>query len=285
MISIAKRIYKKESSHEFVSKRDQIELVATMLKNNLKGYAAIHRYNTEINPKLNGFKTYEEIEEYISSLDYLNRLYFYSAGLLELTLFEHYLIEKNPEIMEGTRNAEMLRTIFNKNSEYKGLNANNYIDIVDIKAVVLNVFCDMYTSKAYEEDDRIRNLLLSYQKNFETSFKGVLSTIDVFANMLVVEMNSVTKAQYENGVDTLKMRLRLSGGKIENGKIDKEGFKYTVEKLSQIIPDSAVEEYKQILIENNEMISLVYEIIDTEYTSDTVIEVLDNYLDEKQFSK
>lgn len=282
MISIAKKLYKTESKQEFISHIDQIELVATMLKNNLRGYATIHRYNTEINPKLDSFKTHEEIAEYISSLDYVNTLYFYSAGLLELTLFEHHLIEKNTEISEGTRNAEMLRTIFDKNSECKKLNANNYIDIADIKSVVLNVFCDMFTSTICENDDRMKNLLLSYQQNFETMFKGIMSPIDVFTQMLCIDMNSVGKVDYLHGIDRLNILISKSGGILDSVKIDKNGFKYTLDKLSQVIPDSVVEHHKQILIENNELITLAYDSINTDYTSEKVIEVLDSYLDERQ---
>lgn len=285
MISIAKKIYKRDFATDFVSKKDQIELVATMIKNNLKSYSLVHRYKTEINPKLNNFNSDKEMVDYISSLDYMNTLYFYSAGLLELTLFEHFLIEKNPEIAEGTRNAELLKRVFSKDSKDKNLNANNYIDIADIKCVVLNVFCDLYSSSICEEDDRMKKLLYSYQDNFGKVFKGVMSTLDVFTEMLCVDMNSVTDTQRSHGVTRLNILMSRAGGNISKSKIDNEGFDYTLEKLSQIIPNSAVENYKQILITNNDLISLVYDIVDMEYTEESVIDTLDAYLDDKQMVK
>ena len=285
MISIAKKLYKKECATDFVSKQDQIELVATMIKNNLKSYAAIHRYKTEINPRLNDMKSDKEIADYISSLDYMNTLYFYSAGLLELTLFEHFLIEKNPEIKEGTRNAEILRAIFNKDSREKGLCANNYIDIADIKCVVLNVFCDLYSSNICTEDDRMKKLLMSYQENFSNMYKGVMSMMDIFTEMLCIDMNSVSKTQHNHGVTKLNILISRAGGNLSKSKIDTEGFAYTLEKLSQIIPDGVVENYKQILIENNDLISLVYNVVDMEYTDESVIDTLTAYLEDKQMSK
>lgn len=277
MIEITEKFYSKNNKVDFVSKKDQIELVATMIKNNLKSYSTIHRFKTDINPKLDMFKTYKEIEKDISSLDYANKLYFYSAGLLELVMFDHHLLERNVEIKEATRNAQVLREIFNKNTSNKLLCANNYIDISDIRNVVLNVFCDLNCSTIVE-DDRLKEVITSYQSDFEKYFKGVLSPIEVFSNIMYLCATSISDVEYSHGIDKLNMSIKNSGGIMKGVNLDKEQIDEMLTSLSKIIPMSEMKHHVEVLKDNNELINLGFNELTSEYTCKQKLEILDLYL-------
>lgn len=277
MLNLAKKRYQ-NSKIDFVSKRDQIDLVATMLKNNLKGYSQMRKYKTEINPKLDNLHTFEDVIKYVSGLDYVNRLYFFSAGLLELTMFELHYIERNTEIKEATRNAEVLKAIFNKNSKNVKLNANNYVDICDIKNVVLNVFCDLHTSSNVIKNPRIKEIICAYESNFNKYFKGVLSPIDIFTSLIYLKSESVSSVQFNNGIDRLNASIKNSGGGVSKIKIDKETADDLIEKLTEVVPMAEVKQHVEVLKENNELIDLTISEVNAEYTSKDKLEILDMFV-------
>ena len=74
MIDLAKKRYK-NSRVDFVSKRNQIELVATMLKNNLRGYSQMRKYVTEINPKLDNLHSHKAISSHLLNIRSILHIY------------------------------------------------------------------------------------------------------------------------------------------------------------------------------------------------------------------
>lgn len=280
MRNIAKKFFK-NSIFELVSRRNQRELVSSMIKNNLKGYHNIHRYKTDINPKMDKFETYDEVISYISNLDYTNLLYFYTAGLMELTLFEHHLLERNTEIKEATRNAEMLKVVLSGKSSNQKLSPNNYINIYDIKSVVLNVFCDMISIDSINEDERVKNVLSGFVNNFEKYFKNIMSPIDVFTELIYLDSCSVSEDVFNNGIDRLNANISRAGGILTNVKISKGGVDELIKDLSNIIPDEEVREQITVLKEVNDLYDLGYEYLPASSVDNNKIESLENYLDEK----
>lgn len=277
MIDLAKKRYK-NSRVDFVSKSNQIELVATMLKNNLRGYSQMRKYVTEINPKLDKLHSHKEIVDYVSGLDYVNKLYFFSAGLLELTMFELHYLERNKEIKEATRNAELLKEIFDRNSKDLKLNANNYVDICDIKNVVLNVFTDLYTNADVVKNERAKQIIYAYQSNFEKYFKGVLSPMEVFASLVYLKSASVTTEQLKNGVERLNISIKKSGGELSKVRFNYKDIDSDIEKLTEVIPMPEMEQHIAVLKENNELAELTFGKIVTDYTEADKLSLLDIFV-------
>lgn len=214
MINATKQFYKTKNKGNdyFVSKVKQAELVASMIKNNLKSFVLLKKYKTEINPKLDELKDLNKIQKYIEELDYTNRLYFYSASLLELVLFNNNLLENNKEFSLGTKNAMIIKELLENNNFENKLCANFYVNKSDLKNIVLNVFCDLYFSQNTNNNEILNPILVEYLSSFEKYFENKLTPIDIFARLLDIKNNSILTEDLNYGVEKLNSQIKNVGG-------------------------------------------------------------------------
>lgn len=282
MINATKQFYKTKNKGNdyFVSKVKQAELVASMIKNNLKSFVLLKKYKTEINPKLDELKDLKEIQKYIEELDYTNRLYFYSASLLELVLFNNNLLENNKEFSLGTKNAMIIKELLENNNFENKLCANFYVNKSDLKNIVLNVFCDLYDSQNIKSNEVLNPILVEYLSSFEKYFENKLTPIDIFARLLDIKNNSILTEDLNYGVEKLNSQIKNVGGIFNGVKIDFKDVDDVIENMSKIIGKNELENQIGVLKDNVDLYSLTDYVVEINISDENLSTELENYVEE-----
>ncbi len=282
MINATKQFYKTKNKGNdyFVSKVKQAELVASMIKNNLKSFVLLKKYKTEINPKLDELKDLKEIQKYIEELDYTNRLYFYSASLLELVLFNNNLLENNKEFSLGTKNAMIIKELLENNNFENKLCANFYVNKSDLKNIVLNVFCDLYDSQHTKNNEILNPILVEYLSSFEKYFENKLTPIDIFARLLDIKNNSILTEDLNYGVEKLNSQIKNVGGIFNGVKIDFKDVDDVIENMSKIIGKNELENQIGVLKDNVDLYSLTDYVVEINISDENLSTELENYVEE-----
>lgn len=282
MINATKQFYKTKNKGNdyFVSKLKQTELVASMIKNNLKSFVLLKKYKTEINPKLDELKDLKEIQKYIEELDYTNRLYFYSASLLELVLFNNNLLENNKEFSLGTKNAMIIKELLENNNFENKLCANFYVNKSDLKNIVLNVFCDLYFSQNTNNNEILNPILVEYLSSFEKYFENKLTPIDIFARLLDIKNNSILTEDLNYGVEKLNSQIKNVGGIFNGVKIDFKDVDDVIENMSKIIGKNELENQIGVLKDNVDLYSLTDYVVEINISDENLSTELENYVEE-----
>lgn len=282
MINATKQFYKTKNKGNdyFVSKVKQAELVASMIKNNLKSFVLLKKYKTEINPKLDELKDLKEIQKYIEELDYTNRLYFYSASLLELVLFNNNLLENNKEFSLGTKNAMIIKELLENNNFENKLCANFYVNKSDLKNIVLNVFCDLYDSQNIKSNEVLNPILVEYLSSFEKYFENKLTPIDIFARLLDIKNNSILTEDLNYGVEKLNSQIKNVGGIFNGVKIDFKDVDDVIENMSKIIGKNELENQIGVLKDNVDLYSLTDYVVEMNFSDENLSTELENYVEE-----
>lgn len=282
MINATKQFYKTKNKGNdyFVSKVKQAELVASMIKNNLKSFVLLKKYKTEINPKLDELKDLKEIQKYIEELDYTNRLYFYSASLLELVLFNNNLLENNKEFSLGTKNAMIIKELLENNNFENKLCANFYVNKSDLKNIVLNVFCDLYDSQNIKSNEVLNPILVEYLTSFEKYFENKLTPIDIFARLLDIKNNSILTEDLNYGVEKLNSQIKNVGGIFNGVKIDFKDVDDVIENMSKIIGKNELENQIGVLKDNVDLYSLTDYVVEMNFSDESLSTELENYVEE-----
>lgn len=282
MINATKQFYKTKNKGNdyFVSKVKQAELVASMIKNNLKSFVLLKKYKTEINPKLDELKDLKEIQKYIEELDYTNRLYFYSASLLELVLFNNNLLENNKEFSLGTKNAMIIKELLENNNFENKLCANFYVNKSDLKNIVLNVFCDLYFSQNTNNNEILNPILVEYLSSFEKYFENKLTPIDIFARLLDIKNNSILTEDLNYGVEKLNSQIKNVGGIFNGVKIDFKDVDDVIENMSKIIGKNELENQIGVLKDNVDLYSLTDYVVEINISDENLSTELENYVEE-----
>lgn len=282
MINATKQFYKTKNKGNdyFVSKLKQTELVASMIKNNLKSFVLLKKYKTEINPKLDELKDLKEIQKYIEELDYTNRLYFYSASLLELVLFNNNLLENNKEFSLGTKNAMIIKELLENNNFENKLCANFYVNKSDLKNIVLNVFCDLYDSQNIKSNEVLNPILVEYLSSFEKYFENKLTPIDIFARLLDIKNNSILTEDLNYGVEKLNSQIKNVGGIFNGVKIDFKDVDDVIENMSKIIGKNELENQIGVLKDNVDLYSLTDYVVEMNFSDESLSTELENYVEE-----
>ncbi len=282
MINATKQFYKTKNKGNdyFVSKLKQTELVASMIKNNLKSFVLLKKYKTEINPKLDELKDLKEIQKYIEELDYTNRLYFYSASLLELVLFNNNLLENNKEFSLGTKNAMIIKELLENNNFENKLCANFYVNKSDLKNIVLNVFCDLYDSQNIKSNEVLNPILVEYLSSFEKYFENKLTPIDIFARLLDIKNNSILTEDLNYGVEKLNSQIKNVGGIFNGVKIDFKDVDDVIENMSKIIGKNELENQIGVLKDNVDLYSLTDYVVEMNFSDENLSTELENYVEE-----
>lgn len=276
MINATKRYYKNKNKNEtFISKTNQIELVASMLKNNLKDYLIFKTYKTSVNPKIDELINLNKIQKYIESLDYLSTLYFYSSCILELVLYENNLLENNKEIKSAYINAKIIKELISTNDYEHKLCSNFYVEKTDLKNVVLNVFCDLYDNTKIKDVEKINPILLDFLNCYENNFESKLSPVDIFNRLIDLKNNSVLVENLESGIDKLNKQIDFSGGVLNNARIDKSSLDETIFAMSKIIGHNEIENHYRILKDNLELYSLTDYVVELNMTDEIINTNLD----------
>ena len=282
MINATKQFYKTKNKGNdyFVSKVKQAELVASMIKNNLKSFVLLKKYKTEINPKLDELKDLNKIQKYIEELDYTNRLYFYSASLLELVLFNNNLLENNKEFSLGTKNAMIIKELLENNNFENKLCANFYVNKSDLKNIVLNVFCDLYDSQNTNNNEILNPILVEYLTSFEKYFENKLTPIDIFARLLDIKNNSILTEDLNYGVEKLNSQIKNVGGILNGVKIDFKDVDDVIENMSKIIGKNELENQIGVLKDNVDLYSLTDYVVEINISDENLSTELENYVEE-----
>lgn len=282
MINATKQFYKTKNKGNdyFVSKVKQAELVASMIKNNLKSFVLLKKYKTEINPKLDELKDLNKIQKYIEELDYTNRLYFYSASLLELVLFNNNLLENNKEFSLGTKNAMIIKELLENNNFENKLCANFYVNKSDLKNIVLNVFCDLYFSQNTNNNEILNPILVEYLSSFEKYFENKLTPIDIFARLLDIKNNSILTEDLNYGVEKLNSQIKNVGGIFNGVKIDFKDVDDVIENMSKIIGKNELENQIGVLKDNVDLYSLTDYVVEMNFSDESLSTELENYVEE-----
>ena len=282
MINATKQFYKTKNKGNdyFVSKVKQAELVASMIKNNLKSFVLLKKYKTEINPKLDELKDLNKIQKYIEELDYTNRLYFYSASLLELVLFNNNLLENNKEFSLGTKNAMIIKELLENNNFENKLCANFYVNKSDLKNIVLNVFCDLYDSQNIKSNEVLNPILVEYLSSFEKYFENKLTPIDIFARLLDIKNNSILTEDLNYGVEKLNSQIKNVGGIFNGVKIDFKDVDDVIENMSKIIGKNELENQIGVLKDNVDLYSLTDYVVEINISDENLSTELENYVEE-----
>ena len=282
MINATKQFYKTKNKGNdyFVSKLKQTELVASMIKNNLKSFVLLKKYKTEINPKLDELKDLNKIQKYIEELDYTNRLYFYSASLLELVLFNNNLLENNKEFSLGTKNAMIIKELVENNDVENKLCANFYVNKSDLKNIVLNVFCDLYDSQNIKSNEVLNPILVEYLSSFEKYFENKLTPIDIFARLLDIKNNSILTEDLNYGVEKLNSQIKNVGGIFNGVKIDFKDVDDVIENMSKIIGKNELENQIGVLKDNVDLYSLTDYVVEINISDENLSTELENYVEE-----
>ena len=282
MINATKQFYKTKNKGNdyFVSKVKQAELVASMIKNNLKSFVLLKKYKTEINPKLDELKDLKEIQKYIEELDYTNRLYFYSASLLELVLFNNNLLENNKEFSLGTKNAMIIKELLENNNFENKLCANFYVNKSDLKNIVLNVFCDLYDSQNIKSNEVLNPILVEYLSSFEKYFENKLTPIDIFARLLDIKNNSILTEDLNYGVEKLNSQIKNVGGIFNGVKIDFKDVDDVIENMSKIIGKNELENQIGVLKDNVDLYSLTDYVVEINISDENLSTELENYVED-----
>lgn len=282
MINATKQFYKTKNKGNdyFVSKVKQAELVASMIKNNLKSFVLLKKYKTEINPKLDELKDLNKIQKYIEELDYTNRLYFYSASLLELVLFNNNLLENNKEFSLGTKNAMIIKELLENNNFENKLCANFYVNKSDLKNIVLNVFCDLYDSQNTNNNEILNPILVEYLTSFEKYFENKLTPIDIFARLLDIKNNSILTEDLNYGVEKLNSQIKNVGGIFNGVKIDFKDVDDVIENMSKIIGKNELENQIGVLKDNVDLYSLTDYVVEINISDENLSTELENYVEE-----
>ncbi len=282
MINATKQFYKTKNKGNdyFVSKVKQAELVASMIKNNLKSFVLLKKYKTEINPKLDELKDLNKIQKYIEELDYTNRLYFYSASLLELVLFNNNLLENNKEFSLGTKNAMIIKELLENNNFENKLCANFYVNKSDLKNIALNVFCDLYDSQNIKSNEVLNPILVEYLSSFEKYFENKLTPIDIFARLLDIKNNSILTEDLNYGVEKLNSQIKNVGGIFNGVKIDFKDVDDVIENMSKIIGKNELENQIGVLKDNVDLYSLTDYVVEMNFSDENLSTELENYVEE-----
>lgn len=276
MILATKEFYRNKNSiqNNLVSKQSQINLVSQMIKNNIKGYFETGYYKTDINPILDKFTNFDEIQNYIAGLDYTNLLYFYSASIVELVMFKNHLLEKNTEIKEATRNASVIKELLQtKDCEHK-LCSNFYINKSDLKNIILTVFCELYTNKEFATSEH-NEILKEIVECFEDNFENRLTPIDVYIKLHLLNEVSQIGNLTKSGVHKLNKQLISTGGIVQNSKISSSNLNDTLSKMKSVIGDTEIEEHIKIVKQNRELIELVDFVVDVDSSYEEIIYDID----------
>ena len=276
MLLATKEFYRNKSliRNNLVSKQNQISLVSQMIKNNIKSYFETGYYKTDINPTLDKFNDFEEIQKYIASLDYANMLYFYSASIVELVMFNNHIIEKNTEIKEASRNASVIKELLQTKDATHKLCSNFYINKSDLKNVILTVFCELYSSKNDELSEQ-NNLLKEIVECFENHFEHRLTPIDVYIKLHLLNDVSNIGNYTKSGIHKLNKQLIYSGGIMQRTQIEHSDLSSTLTEMKYIIGDTEIKEHISIVKQNRDLIELVDFAIDVDTTDEDVIYDLD----------
>ncbi len=276
MILATKEFYRNKNSiqNNLVSKQKQISLVCQMIKNNIKSYFETGYYKTDINPTLDKFTTFDEIQNYIEALDYTNLLYFYSASIVELVMFNNHLLEKNTEIKEATRNASVIRELLQTKDSTHKLCSNYYINKSDLKNVILTVFCELYTNKEYVTSEN-NEILKEIVECFENNFESRLTPIDVYIKLYILNEVSQIGNLTQSGVHKLNKQLVSAGGIVQNSKISSSNLNDTLSKMKSVIGDTEIEEHIKIVKQNRELIELIDFVVDVDSSYEEIIYDID----------
>lgn len=272
MIFATKEFYKNKNSirNNLVSKQRQISLVVQMIKNNINGYFETGYYKTDINPVLDKLTNFEEIQNYIESLDYANTLYFYSASIVELVMFNNHIIEKNTEIKEASRNASIIKELLQtKDATYK-LCSNFYVNKSDLKNVILTVFCELYTNKESATSEH-NQILKDIVNCFENNFENRLTPIDVYIKLHLLNEVSQVGNYTKSGVHKLNKQLLSTGGIVQNSKISSTNLDETLKEMRSVIGDMEIQEHIKIVKQNKELIELADFVITVDSSDEEAI--------------
>lgn len=216
--------------------------ISKMLQNNLNTFKALDKYITFVNVLLDKWDSDEHIVSFLKRSDYNSRLYFYACSMLELALYNCDELERNKEIKEGTKNAEIIKKILGSTDDK--LNANLYVDKNELQLITYTVFSNMYSKNSPHQFSFV---LKEFLKIYEINFGDKLSIPDVYINLLKIQDNAISKEYVQYELKKLNNDVKSCGGIFKNVKpITPSKVELEVDKMGQVLEGKVMDDYIQV---------------------------------------